>query len=93
MRISVNRKNGHILTRSARVPETTEAAVATKTIWKNQPDIVEWLASLLFAASITAAVAVLLRLCLSANECNLTRGWAVEQVERTYEATDEVAIH
>ena len=30
---------------------------------------------------------------IPANECNLTRGRAVEQVERTYEATDEVAIH
>ena len=38
---SVNRKNDHILTRSARAPETMEAAVATKTIWKNQSDMVE----------------------------------------------------
>ena len=38
----VNRKNDHILTRSANAPDTIEAAVATKTIWKNQSDIVEW---------------------------------------------------
>ena len=28
-----------MLTRSARVPETMEAVVATKTIWKNQSDM------------------------------------------------------
>ena len=38
---SVKRKNDHILTRSARAPDTMEAAVATKTIWKNQSDMVE----------------------------------------------------
>ena len=38
---SVNRKNDHILMRSAMAPDTTEAAVATNTIWKNQSDIVE----------------------------------------------------
>ena len=38
---SVKRKNDHILTRSAKAPETIEAAVATKTIWKNQSDMVE----------------------------------------------------
>jgi hypothetical protein len=32
---------GQNLMRSARVPETIEAAVATKTIWKNQSDITE----------------------------------------------------
>jgi hypothetical protein len=32
---------GQYLMRSARVPETIEAAVATKTIWKNQSDITE----------------------------------------------------
>ena len=31
-------RNGHSLIRSARVPETIEAVVATKTIWKNQSD-------------------------------------------------------
>ena len=41
VRAMVNTKNDHILTRSARAPETIEAAVATKTIWKNQSDIVE----------------------------------------------------
>ena len=39
--MSVNTKNDHILTRSARAPETMDAAVATKTIWKNQSDITE----------------------------------------------------
>ena len=34
-------KNGHTLIRSAKVPETIDAAVATKTIWKNQSDITE----------------------------------------------------
>ena len=34
-------KNDHSLTRSARAPETIEAVVATKTIWKNQSDIAE----------------------------------------------------
>ena len=33
-------KKDHIFTRSARAPETMEAAVATKTIWKNQSDMV-----------------------------------------------------
>ncbi len=33
--------NGQNLTRSATVPETIDAAVATKTIWKNQSDMVE----------------------------------------------------
>ena len=33
--------NGQTLMRSARVPETIDAAVATKTIWKNQSDIWE----------------------------------------------------
>ena len=41
VRISVKRKNDHILTRSATAPETIEAVVATKTIWKNQSDMVE----------------------------------------------------
>ena len=34
-------KNDHSFTRSASVPEMMEAVVATKTIWKNQSDIVE----------------------------------------------------
>ena len=34
-------KNDHSLTRSASVPETMEAVVATNTIWKNQSDITE----------------------------------------------------
>ena len=34
-------KNDHSFTRSARVPDTMEAVVATNTIWKNQSDIVE----------------------------------------------------
>ena len=38
---SVNRKKDHILTRSASAPETMDAAVATKTIWKNQSDMTE----------------------------------------------------
>lgn len=33
--------NGQIFMRSATVPEMTEAAVATKTTWKNQSDITE----------------------------------------------------
>ncbi len=37
----VKAKNGHSLTRSASAPETMDAAVATKTIWKNQSDITE----------------------------------------------------
>ena len=37
----MNRKNGHIFTRSASAPDTMEAAVATNTIWKNQSDITE----------------------------------------------------
>ena len=37
----MNRRNDHSLTRSASVPETIEAVVATNTIWKNQSDIVE----------------------------------------------------
>ena len=32
---------GQVLMRSASVPETIDAAVATKTIWKNQSDIEE----------------------------------------------------
>ena len=34
-------KKDQSLTRSASVPETIEAVVATNTIWKNQSDIVE----------------------------------------------------
>ena len=34
-------KNDHSLTRSASVPDTMDAAVATKTFWKNQSDITE----------------------------------------------------
>ena len=41
VKTSVKRKNDHILTRSAKAPDTMEAAVATKTIWKNQSDMVE----------------------------------------------------
>ena len=33
-------KNDQSFTRSARAPDTMEAAVATNTIWKNQSDIV-----------------------------------------------------
>ena len=46
--------------RSANVPETIDAAVATKTIWKNQSDIDEYVASLRsaeLAASFPASVA------------------------------------
>ena len=41
VRISVKAKNDHILMRSAMAPETTDAAVATNTIWKNQSDMTE----------------------------------------------------
>ena len=41
VRTRVNRKNDHIFTRSASAPDTMDAAVATKTIWKNQSDITE----------------------------------------------------
>jgi len=34
-------KNGTIFTRSATVPETIDAVVAQKTIWKNQSDATE----------------------------------------------------
>ena len=34
-------RKGQTLMRSASVPETMEAAVATKTIWKNQSDMTE----------------------------------------------------
>ena len=36
----VKARNDHSFTRSASAPDTTEADVATKTIWKNQSDIV-----------------------------------------------------
>ena len=36
---TVKAKNDHILMRSAIAPETTDAAVATNTIWKNQSDM------------------------------------------------------
>ena len=49
--ISVKMKKDHILIRSAMAPETIEAAVATKTIWKNQSDITA------YPFSTTAAVA------------------------------------
>ena len=35
----VKTKNDQSLTRSASAPETMDAAVATKTIWKNQSDM------------------------------------------------------
>jgi hypothetical protein len=34
-------RKGQTLMRSASVPETIEAVVATKTIWKNQSDMTE----------------------------------------------------
>ncbi len=34
---ATNAKNGQILMRSASAPDTIDAAVATKTIWKNHP--------------------------------------------------------
>ena len=37
----VNAQNAHNLTRSRMAPETIDAAVATKSIWKNQSDIEE----------------------------------------------------
>ena len=49
-------KKDHILTRSANAPDTIEAAVATKTIWKNQSDITA------YPLAITAA-------CVSASAC------------------------
>ena len=36
---SVNAQNDHSLTRSRMAPDTIDAAVATKSIWKNQADI------------------------------------------------------
>ena len=41
VRIRVKRKNDQSLTRSARAPDTMDAAVATNTIWKNQLDMTE----------------------------------------------------
>ena len=41
VRSAVKMKNGHRRTRSATVPETIDAAVATNTIWKNQSDEAE----------------------------------------------------
>jgi len=38
VRTAVKSRKGSSLTRSATVPETIEAAVATNTIWKNQSD-------------------------------------------------------
>ena len=38
VRTTTKIRNGHSLIRSAKVPETIEAAVATNTIWKNQSD-------------------------------------------------------
>ena len=40
-RMTTKIRNGQTLMRSARVPDTIEAAVATNTIWKNQSDIEE----------------------------------------------------
>ena len=37
----MNAQNAHNLTRSRMAPETIDAAVATKSIWKNQLDITE----------------------------------------------------
>ncbi len=41
VRMTVKIRNGHSLMRSASVPETIEAVVAQKTIWKYQSDAVE----------------------------------------------------
>ena len=41
VRTAMKRKKDQSFTRSASVPETIEAVVATNTIWKNQSDIVE----------------------------------------------------
>ena len=38
MSTALNHKNGHTRRRSASVPDTIEAVVATNTIWKNQSD-------------------------------------------------------
>ena len=40
VKMVVKTRKDHSFTRSARAPDTTEAAVATKTIWKNQSDMV-----------------------------------------------------
>ena len=40
VRTTVKARKDQSFTRSARAPETTEAEVATNTIWKNQSDIV-----------------------------------------------------
>ena len=42
VRIAVKIMNGHSLMRSASVPETIEAAVATNTIWKYQSEPAEY---------------------------------------------------
>ena len=41
VRTATKRKKDQSFTRSASVPETIEAAVATNTIWKNQSDMTE----------------------------------------------------
>ena len=41
VRTSVNAQNAQSLTRSRMAPETIDAVVATKSIWKSQADIVE----------------------------------------------------
>ena len=41
VRTTVKIRKGHSLMRSASVPETIEAAVATNTIWKNQSEATE----------------------------------------------------
>ena len=51
---AVKTKKDHSFTRSANVPETIDAVVATKTIWKNQSDMTEYW----FAAAASAAAAI-----------------------------------
>ena len=49
-------RNAHSFTRSAMAPDTIEAVVATKTIWKNQSDIVAWPALITLAVVSRAPV-------------------------------------
>ena len=56
VRISTKSRNDQSLIRSAIAPETIEAVVATKTIWKNQSDMVAWPAPMTLAVVSASSV-------------------------------------
>ena len=71
VKIRMKRKNDHSFTRSASVPDTIEAVVATNTIWKNQSR----------HGGVTVADDRRGHRIITAQQCNLIPGRAVHKLE------------